>query len=136
MAPVTCPPLLLMIPVPVTVTPGAVVKSAALNALFALTVSVPAIVPCCRADPVKLRVKVAVLLPKVSVEPDAMFKLAAPAAPFMLSVWLVAELVKVGLVAPLPPVLFINNCAIVCVGTLITVGVPPKVNCNTSVVLG
>ena len=46
------------------------------------------------------------------------------------------ELVKVTPVAPLPPVLFTNNCAMVWVGTLITVGVPPRVNCNTSVVLG
>ena len=78
--------MLLIIPVLLIVTPGAVVNSAALNALFAFTINVPAIVPCCAADPLKLRVNVAVLLPKVSVEPDAMFRLATLAAPAMLSV--------------------------------------------------
>jgi hypothetical protein len=130
-APVTCPPLLLMMPPPAIVTPGAVVSADALKALPVFTISVPAIVPVCVAVVAYCKVKVAVALPKVSDEPAAIFKFAVAPAPAMLSVWLAAELLKVGLVLPLT-----SSCDMVCVGTLITAGVPPKVNCNTSVALG
>jgi hypothetical protein len=67
--PLIAPPLFLITPVEETVTPEAVVMVVVVKALLVFTCNVPDISAFCVVVVIKLKVNVAVELPKIKVEP-------------------------------------------------------------------
>ena len=125
------PPVVAIIPVEDTVTPGAVVMTDVVKALLALTFKVPDMSPNCVVVVKKLRVKVADVLPNVNIDPLAMTKLFVEAGPLRLRVWLATVDCRVIVV-----LLVTNSFPIVCVGTAVTVYAAASLNCITSFAAG
>ena len=86
------------------------------------TIKLPLIKACCPAVVMKLRLSVLVPVPILKVAPVATSRLLVAVGPLIDSV-LVAVACNETCV-----LLFTNSCRMVCVGTPVTVYVPPSVN--------